>query len=119
MSDATQPTGRSPLEDDIYIEDGFLVRSVLPRSGVRYEHRCSRPRFEAVAAYIEEHAAGGITCDDLWRDLQDVPASAAAVALAFLKERGCVVTRRKRNYPASEVLTEDAMCEFWALVEGG
>lgn len=108
---------RSPRADDIYSEGGFLVRNVLPRSGRRYEHRCSRAGFAAVVTYIEEHATEGVTCGDLWRYLEDVPASAAAVALAFLKERGCVVTRRKRSYPASDVFAEDAMCEFWALAE--
>ena len=38
-----------------------------------------------------------------------------AVALAFMKERGCVVTRYRRNYPASDVLFEDAMIEFCAF----
>jgi hypothetical protein len=39
------------------------------------------------------------------------------VALAFMKERGCVVTRYRRNYAASRCLFEDAMTEYWALAE--
>ena len=34
-----------------------------------------------------------------------------------MKERGCFVTRYRRTYPASDVLFEDAMIEFWALAE--
>jgi hypothetical protein len=39
----------------------------------------------------------------------------AAVALAFWKERSCVVTRYRRNYAADNWLSEDAMTEYHAL----
>jgi hypothetical protein len=51
----------------------------------------------------------------LWDGLPDVPCTQAAVALAFLKERGCIDVRRKRSYPASAILVEDALIEFHAL----
>ena len=31
------------------IQDGHLVRKVVPRRGVPYEHRCARASFERVA----------------------------------------------------------------------
>jgi hypothetical protein len=37
--------------------------------------------------------------------------------VAFLKERGIVVTRGKRNYPAGAGVHLDAMTEYWALLD--
>jgi hypothetical protein len=48
----------------------------------------------------------------------NVPFTQAAVALAFFKERGSVVTERKRNYAApGGGLHADAMIEYHALRE--
>ncbi len=97
------------------VEDRHLVRTVVRRDGSSYEHRCSLDAYKAVVHYLDEHAEAGVTTGELWDGLPDVPCTQAAVALAFLKERGCVDVRRRRCYPASTVLVEDAMIEFHAL----
>ena len=97
------------------IEDGHLVRTVVRKDGSTYQHRCRLDAYKAVVHYLDEHADAGVTCGELWDALADIPCTQAAVALAFLKERGCVEVRRKRSYPASAILVEDAMIEFHAL----
>ena len=47
------------------------------------------------------------------------PSTQTAVAMAFMKERGCVVTRYRRNYAAGRCVFEDAMIEYHALREKG
>jgi len=96
------------------VADGRLVRTVVLPDGRSYVHRCTDETFRAVAHAIEERAAEGVTLDPLAEAL-DAPATQVHVALEFLKERGCVVTRGRRNYPASNVLFEDAMTEFCYL----
>ncbi len=53
----------------------------------------------------------------LWNELDDVPCTQATVALEFLKERGCVEVERRRCWPTSGCLFEDALCEWHALVQ--
>jgi hypothetical protein len=81
-----------------------------------YLHRCSREIFREVAYTIEEQAAGGTTLEELVATM-DAPYTQVNVALAFMKERGCVEVRRRRTFPASGWLYEDAMTEFMALAE--
>ena len=47
----------------------------------------------------------------------DAPYTQVNVALGFLKERGCLVTRLRRHYPASTFLFEDAITEYFARAE--
>ena len=47
----------------------------------------------------------------------NLPATQISVALEFLKERGCVETRCRRNYPATTTLFEDAMVEYHVLAD--
>jgi hypothetical protein len=42
-----------PLDEAYAVEDGFLVRRVVPRRGVPYQHRCPLAAFEAVAHTID------------------------------------------------------------------
>ena len=97
------------------IEDGWLVRMVVQPDGSSYQHRCSLAHYQAVAHFIDGQAYEGVTTNELWDGLPDVPCTQAAIALAFLKERGCVIIRHRRCYPASNVLSEDALLEFHAL----
>lgn len=97
------------------IEDGWLVRMVVKPDGSSYQHRCSLDSYQAVAHYIDEHATDGVTTNELWDGLPDVPCTQAAITLAFLKERGCVAIRQRGCYSASNVLIEDALLEFHAL----
>ncbi|MDQ7014635.1 MAG: hypothetical protein Q9O74_12185 [Planctomycetota bacterium] len=96
---------------------GALLRSVTPRRGTPYEHRCTLESFEAVAHAIDEAAAGFVLEEII--AAEDLPSSQAATAIAFLKERGCVRVEGKRSYPASGCVHLDAMTEYHALKTGG
>ena len=82
-----------------------------------YTHRCTRDVFREVAYTIEKRAASGSTLEELVEAI-DAPYTQVNVALAFMKERGCVEVLHRRTYPASAWLYEDAMTEFYALIEG-
>jgi len=99
------------------LED-HLIRKVVPRRGEPYEHRCPRTSFEQVAHSIDELGDQTFTLDSLV-DREDLPFTQVAVALAFLKERGIVDTRYRRNYAATGSVHLDAMTEFCALAENG
>lgn len=98
------------------VVDGRLVRTTILPDGRTYTHRCTRDVFESVAHTIAEHAANGTTMESI-ADAIDAPHTQVNVALEFMKERGCVVTRGRRTYPASTFLFEDAMTEFMYLAE--
>ena len=99
------------------VEDHLEMKVVFPDSPTRdYVHRCTRDIFREVAFTIEEKAAGGTTLEDLVAAM-DAPFTQVNVALAFMKERGCVEVRRRRTYPASDMVYEDAMIEFMYLAD--
>ena len=93
---------------------GSLIRKVTPARGRPYQHRCPLDDYRSIAHAAEELGKAGFTLEDL-AARADVPCTPAAVALAFWKERGCVVTQFRRNFPASSILFEDAMTEYHAL----
>lgn len=97
------------------IVHGVLRRSVEPRRGRPYVQHCTLDAFTAVAAFIAERGDQGVTTNELWTALPDVPDTQASIALDFLKERCCITTYRKRNYPASTFVFEDALLEWHAL----
>ena len=98
--------------------DGHLVRKVVPRTGEPYLHRCSVTTFEQVAHAIDEVGDGGFTLETIVAG-EDLPFTQVAVALAFLKERGIIVTRYRRNYAATHTGVHlDAMTEYHALEAG-
>lgn len=101
---------------DFAVLDGALEMSVVPRRGRPYTHRCSREVYEHVAHDIEA-APRGVTVEEV-RDRLELPHTQVAVALAFMKERGCVEVRRRRSHPASRAMFEDAMVEYLALEHG-
>ena len=100
------------------VEDGHLIRSVVPRRGERYEHRCPKASFEQVALAIDDANGAAFTVESLV-ECEDLPFTQVAVALAFLKERSIVETRYRRNYAATQCAHLDAMTEFHALAENG
>ena len=95
---------------------GHLIRTIVLPDGGRYVHRCMRETFEDVLHAIEERADDGVTLGPLAEAI-DAPSTQVNVALEFLKERGCVVVRGRRSFPATNVLFEDAMTEFCYLAE--
>ena len=99
------------------VERGRLVRHVSRADGRSYTHHSTLATLKEVAWAVEAQGEAGVTTNELWNDLPHLPATQVSVALEFLKERGCVVTRGRRNYPASGFVFEDAMVEYQALAE--
>lgn len=98
---------------------GFLCRDVSPRHGKDYMHRCSLRAFREVAHHIDERAKDGFTLETM-QDAIPEPMTQIAVALAFMKERGVVITEGRVNYAACpKAAFEDAMIEYHALDENG
>jgi hypothetical protein len=111
----TRPRNREITFD--VVDDYLEMKVTFPDAPNRgYLHRCARDTFREVAFTIEEHAAGGVTLEDLVAAM-DAPYTQVNVALAFIKERGCVEVRRRRSYPASGHIYEDAMTEYTYLAE--
>jgi hypothetical protein len=94
---------------------GVLVRRVTRAGGREYIQRATRDVLEVVCHAIEACGDDGATTNGLWVLLPQLPCTQISVALDFLKERGCIVVRCRRNYPASDFLVEDALVEFYAL----
>ena len=106
-------------QSDVRFEvvDDHLVRAVTGEDGRGYTHRCEHETYRGVAWAFEGCGGEGLTIPSLAEAL-DLPSTQVAVALDFLKERGCVVTRCRRNYPASGFVYEDALIEWHALADG-
>lgn len=93
-------------------DEGSLRRKVLLSDGTQYVHRCSREHFEQVAYAFEDQQ--GHILSELAQSL-DLPFTQVNVAMEFLKERGCIVTRyKRRTFAASNFVYEDAMIEYLA-----
>ena len=108
----------TPRVETFEVIDDHLVRKVVPRRGEPYEHRCPRASFERVSHAVDEAGDDAFTLESLVQR-EDLPFTQVAVALAFLKERGIVETRYRRNYAATQCAHLDAMTEFYALAENG
>ena len=111
------PTMRERIET-FEVRDGRLVRSVVPARGKPCEHRCPRESFATVAHAVDEFGEAGFTLETLV-EREPLPFTQVAVALAFLKERGVIETRYRRNYAATDSVHLDAMTEFHALADNG
>lgn len=116
-------TGGTAPHETFAVEDGHLLRSVVPRRGEPYMHRCARSAFEQIAHAAEELDEKGFTIDSLVayerQAGRDVTFTNAAVTLAFLRERGILDVCWKRNYAATPSVHLDAMTEFHALAQNG
>ena len=99
------------------VEHGMLVRHVARPDGRGYTQRAALTVLKEVCYYLEARTQDGATSPELWDGLPELPATQISVALDFLKERGCVVIRCRRSYPASNFLFEDAMIEYHALAD--
>lgn len=108
------PTER---QERFYVDDlRRLVRSVVPVNGEPYQHTCTEENFTEILYTIDELAVP--FCVETLAKIAKVPLTQAAVALAFLKERGCVVDAAKRlNKKADAWVFEDGMVEYHALRE--
>ena len=113
------------------VEDGRLVRKVIPRRGKPYGHRCPLDAYRELVWAAIDLAADGFTVETLADQVRNRPRQKhddreawasytnAAVAIAFWKERGLIDVRRRRNYVNDGYFFEDAMSEFYAQAEDG
>jgi len=121
----------TPRVESFAVEDGCLVRKVVPRRGEPYEHRCPLDAYRELVWAAIDLAADGFTVETLADQVRNRPREErddrepwasytnAAVAIAFWKERGVIETRRRRNHVDDGYFFEDAMIEFHALAENG
>ncbi|MBX3405022.1 MAG: hypothetical protein KF699_16550 [Phycisphaeraceae bacterium] len=116
---APQPNPARP-SDTFRIDSGTLIRSVVPKRGEggAYEHACTERVYKDAAYAVEQFGARAFTGEEV-RAAIDAPFSQVAVAMAFLKERGCIVPARgRRHVAATDYTYEDALIEFHALKDG-
>ncbi|MDI9382277.1 MAG: hypothetical protein QM845_15610 [Verrucomicrobiota bacterium] len=110
---------RRERNETFEVLDGHLIRKVVPARGEPYEHRCPVAALDRVAQAIDELGDEPFTLETIFCQ-EDIPWTQIAVAVAFLKERGIVDTRYRRNYAATTTGVHlDAMTEYFALAEGG
>ncbi len=100
---------RATRTETFAVLDGHLVRTVTPARGKPYEHRCPLASFERVAHAIDEAGGDGFTLESLV-EREDLRFTQVAVALAFMKERGCVTTRYRR---ATGAVTPRSTVSTW------
>jgi hypothetical protein len=124
-------TATAERNETFAVEDGHLIRKVVPRRGQPYEHRCSLDAYRELAWAAIDLAADGFTVETLADQVRSRPREEhddrepwasytnAAVAIAFWKERGLLDVRRRRNTVDDGFFFEDAMIEFHALAENG
>ena len=105
---------------------GVLLRRVVPKRGTPYEHACTKQVYDDVAYAIEQLGNASFTMEEVRAkagcgdEANMPPWSQVAVAVAFLKERGCIVPARERKHvAASDFVYEDAMIEYHGLREKG
>ncbi len=98
----------------------ILFRHVTPKIGRQYLHTCSEPIFKAVLQAIDDENGRAFCGRDLVR-ATDAPHTQVYTALAFLKERGCIITAHGRKSVAPTIfdVTLDAMIEFEVLHDTG
>jgi len=114
---ATQPPAGTPRDEMFSVTENILIRAVTPTRGTPYQHTCDKDVFESVAHAIEDLGAASFTYEEVRQTVQ-APFTQVAVAVAFLKERGCIVpTVRRRHVAAMSGFHADAMLEWHALRE--
>lgn len=109
---------RHPIEHFRVDAEGALVRTRVATDGHRYEHRCSLETLRAVAHHFDGRNSDQRTLNQI-AGAERVAWTQAAVALAFLKERGIVERRGDSNLAASGDCYLDTMAEYDALREKG
>jgi len=104
-------------KESFAIESNMLVRRVVPWRGKPYEHRCDQAAFEEIAHTIDELGGEPFGLEDLQQRTR-LPWTRIATALAFLKERTCIVpVHGRKHVAATDAVHLDAMTEWHALRE--
>lgn len=114
---ATQPPPGTARDEMFNVMEDVLTRSVTPARGTPYQHTCDKDVFESVAHAIDELNGASFTYEEIRQSVQ-APFTQVAVAVAFLRERGCIVpAQRRRSVAATNDVYLDAMIEWHALRE--
>ena len=114
---ATQPPPSTPRDETFTVTENILIRAVTPARGTPYQHTCDKDVFESVAHAIDELNGASFTYEEVRQSIE-APFTQVAVAVAFLRERGCIVpAQRRRSVAATNDVYLDAMIEFHALAE--
>lgn len=102
--------------EEFTVSDRILFRRVWPKFGRPYLHTCSEAIYKAVLGAIDDAGGRSFTGEDL-QGWTDAPHTQVFTALAFLKERGCVVRAHGRRNVAPTIfdVAEDGVIEFEAL----
>lgn len=117
VATAMQPPPSTPRDETFSVTENILVRAVTPARGTPYQHTCDKDVFEGVAHAIDELNGATFTYEEI-RQKIEAPFTQVAVAVAFLRERGCIVpAQRRRSVAATSDVYLDAMIEFHALTE--
>lgn len=106
------------IDETFSVDQGQLVRHEVHRRGTPYDHRCSPETFKEVTHRIDELGGSAFVLADLNSGDRPLPWTQLAVALAFLKEWGCVrPVHGRRHEAASDDVFLDVMIELHALRE--
>lgn len=118
VAEVTQPPANE-REETFTVQEDVLTRSVTPAPGRGdpYQHTCDLEVYEAVAHAIDELNGASFTYEEV-RQRINAPFTQVSVAIAFLKERGCIVpAQRRRSVAATDHVHLDAMIEWHARRE--
>ena len=114
---ATQPPPSTPRDETFTVTENILIRAVTPARGTPYQHTCDKDVFESVAHAIDELNGASFTYEEIRQSIE-APFTQVAVAVAFLRERGCIVpAQRRRSVAATNDVYLDAMIEWHALCQ--
>lgn len=106
------------IDETFTINGSDLLRSVTPRRGEPYDHFCTRETFVEVLQAIDELEGRLFVCQDI-QNACDMPFTQVATAVAFLKERSCIIPAvPRRHVAATDSVYCDAIIEWAALAEG-
>lgn len=114
-----------PREEVFHVKrDGRLAVTRLPRTRTTrergpYTHHATLQALDAVAWAIEEAGEAGVTTNELWDAIPDIPTTQISVALAFLVDRGVAEREGRRNRPTTDDTTLEARLEYHALEHEG
>ena len=108
-----------PLEVvEVHVAITIVARTNPPDLPIEFPAELPRTRSTQVVHAVDMHAHEGFTLESL-TERENLPFILLAIALAFLKERGIVETRCRRNYAATQCTHLDAMTQYCALADNG
>ena len=95
---ASQPSPSAPRDETFTVTEDTLVRAATPARGTPYQHTCDKHVFESVARASDELNEASFTYEEI---RQKIEAQFTQVAVAFLRERSCIVTAQRQGSVAA------------------